>query len=304
MGRTDADFARSEEEVRHFREDDLEVIRSGQPRVVLEEPITDSRGRVRLSADDQDPVHLLRHGPPVGARRVDRHHGEEGGGGGSAARGEGGEPQRARRWRGPRLQQPPRRDPRPRLAGPEAAPRGKLDPAARGEGGKRGRAGRRPHPADAGLLGERALRGAAHRRQRPRAREPAAARGGGAEERAARGAAVPGPAAGRRRRGPDPAGADEPRHQRCRGDRRAWRGGDRGHGDEGGGRVRRVAVAGERAAAGAGPLRAPRGPRRRAGDGRGHRGPDLRAVLHDEVHRAGPRASPRSSVSCAATGAH
>jgi PAS domain S-box-containing protein len=47
MGRTDADFAQSEEEVRRFREDDLEVIGSGHPRVVLEEPITDARGRVR-----------------------------------------------------------------------------------------------------------------------------------------------------------------------------------------------------------------------------------------------------------------
>jgi PAS domain S-box-containing protein len=47
IGRTDADYARSEEEVQHFREDDLEVMRSGQPKVVPEEPITDVRGRVR-----------------------------------------------------------------------------------------------------------------------------------------------------------------------------------------------------------------------------------------------------------------
>ncbi|HSD25948.1 MAG TPA: PAS domain S-box protein, partial [Vicinamibacteria bacterium] len=46
VGRTDADFARSEE-ARHFREDDLEVIRSGLPKVVPDEPITDSRGRIR-----------------------------------------------------------------------------------------------------------------------------------------------------------------------------------------------------------------------------------------------------------------
>jgi len=46
-GRTDAEFARSAEEARHFREDDLEVMRSGRPKVVPDEPITDSRGRVR-----------------------------------------------------------------------------------------------------------------------------------------------------------------------------------------------------------------------------------------------------------------
>ena len=254
-------------------------------------------------ADHEDPLHLLRHRPSRRARRVDRHLGEEGGGGGPAARGEGGEPQRARRRRGPRLQQPARRDPRPRLAGPEAAPGREPGAAARREGGERGGAGRRPHPADAGLLGARALRGAAHRRERPRAREPAAARGGAAEERAARGAALRGPAAGRRRRRPDPAGADEPGHQRRGGHRRAGRDRHGGHGDESGRRVRRVAVAGERAATRAGPLRAPRGARRRAGDGRGDRGPDLRAVLHDEVHRARPRARRGPRVSCAVTGA-
>jgi PAS domain S-box-containing protein len=47
LGRTDADFARSPEEARHFREDDLEVIGSGRPKVVPEEPITDASGRVR-----------------------------------------------------------------------------------------------------------------------------------------------------------------------------------------------------------------------------------------------------------------
>jgi two-component system cell cycle sensor histidine kinase/response regulator CckA len=47
IGRTDADFAPSAEEARRFREDDLEVIRSGEPRLVLEEPITDARGRKR-----------------------------------------------------------------------------------------------------------------------------------------------------------------------------------------------------------------------------------------------------------------
>jgi PAS domain S-box-containing protein len=47
LGKTDADFARSADEARHFREDDLEVIRNGRPKVIPEEPITDARGRVR-----------------------------------------------------------------------------------------------------------------------------------------------------------------------------------------------------------------------------------------------------------------
>lgn len=46
-GRTDADFARSEEEVRHFRADDLEVLRGGQPKRI-EEHITDAQGFVRV----------------------------------------------------------------------------------------------------------------------------------------------------------------------------------------------------------------------------------------------------------------
>ena len=65
MGRTDADFARSEEEVRHFREDDLEVIRSGQPRVVLEEPITDTRGRVRHLQTTKIPFTFSGTGRPA-----------------------------------------------------------------------------------------------------------------------------------------------------------------------------------------------------------------------------------------------
>lgn len=47
LQKTDADFDYSEEEVRHFREDDLAVIRSGRPRHVSEESITDSLGRKR-----------------------------------------------------------------------------------------------------------------------------------------------------------------------------------------------------------------------------------------------------------------
>jgi diguanylate cyclase (GGDEF)-like protein/PAS domain S-box-containing protein len=47
VGKTDADFA-SPEQAAHFREVDLEVIGTGQPRVDEEEPITDAGGRLRL----------------------------------------------------------------------------------------------------------------------------------------------------------------------------------------------------------------------------------------------------------------
>ncbi len=65
MGRTDADFAPSEEEVRHFREVDLEVIHSGHPRVVLEEPITDTRGRVRHLQTTKIPFTFSGTGRPA-----------------------------------------------------------------------------------------------------------------------------------------------------------------------------------------------------------------------------------------------
>jgi two-component system cell cycle sensor histidine kinase/response regulator CckA len=65
IGRTDADFARSAEEARHFREDDLEVMRSGRPKVVLEEPITDSRGRVRYLQTTKIPFTFSGTGRPA-----------------------------------------------------------------------------------------------------------------------------------------------------------------------------------------------------------------------------------------------
>ena len=46
IGRTDADFARSAEEVETFRHDDLEVMRTGDARLI-DERITDSRGGLR-----------------------------------------------------------------------------------------------------------------------------------------------------------------------------------------------------------------------------------------------------------------
>ncbi len=48
LGRKDADFARSEDEVRQFRADDLKVIDSGRQKFIPEEQITDSAGRVRF----------------------------------------------------------------------------------------------------------------------------------------------------------------------------------------------------------------------------------------------------------------
>ncbi len=46
-GKLDADFARSEAEVKQFLADDLEVIRSGKPKNIPEEQITDSQGNLR-----------------------------------------------------------------------------------------------------------------------------------------------------------------------------------------------------------------------------------------------------------------
>ena len=54
-GMTDADFANSEEEVRFFRENDLEVINSGKPRIIPEEQITDYRGMVRYLSTTKIP---------------------------------------------------------------------------------------------------------------------------------------------------------------------------------------------------------------------------------------------------------
>jgi PAS domain S-box-containing protein len=65
IGSTDADFARSEEEARHFREDDLEVMRGGLPKVVLDEPITDSRGRVRYLQTTKIPFTFSGTGRPA-----------------------------------------------------------------------------------------------------------------------------------------------------------------------------------------------------------------------------------------------
>ena len=44
----DEDFAKSEEEVRRFRENDLQVLNSGQPQYMVEETITDVHGNIRI----------------------------------------------------------------------------------------------------------------------------------------------------------------------------------------------------------------------------------------------------------------
>jgi PAS domain S-box-containing protein len=54
-GKTDADFANSEEELRHFREDDLAVINSGMAKLIPVETITDASGRVRLLSTQKIP---------------------------------------------------------------------------------------------------------------------------------------------------------------------------------------------------------------------------------------------------------
>jgi len=65
IGHRDADFARSAEEVRRFREDDLEVMRNGRPKVVLEEPITDSLGRRRFLQTTKIPFAFSGTGRPA-----------------------------------------------------------------------------------------------------------------------------------------------------------------------------------------------------------------------------------------------
>ncbi len=80
-GRTDADFARSQEEVRHFRTDDLEVIESGRPKVIPEERITDARGQVRWLQTVKIPFTTAGSGLPavlgVATDISERRHAEE-----------------------------------------------------------------------------------------------------------------------------------------------------------------------------------------------------------------------------------
>ena len=99
---------------------------------------------------------------------------------------------------------------------------------------------------------------------------------------------------------PDPAGGDEPDHQRLRGDRRPQRRDHRLDRDRGL-RPRRPRRDRGRRRAARGSLRRARGRRHRVRDDGGGPAPGLRPVLHHQVHGPGPRAWPRCSASCAVT---
>jgi two-component system cell cycle sensor histidine kinase/response regulator CckA len=65
IGRTDGDFAASAEEVRQFREADLEVMRSGNPKLIPEERITDASGRQRWLQTTKIPFTFSGTGRPA-----------------------------------------------------------------------------------------------------------------------------------------------------------------------------------------------------------------------------------------------
>ena len=305
IGRTDADFARSEEEVRHFREDDLEVIRSGAARRSSSRSRSPTRGAAcgtcrprRSRSRSRAPA-----GPAVLGVSIDiteRKAAEE------ALRRAAKEESlsRSRRRRRPRLQQPARRDPRPRLAGPEAAPGGRAP--ARRHVEKAAGAVERAADLTRQML---AYSGRGHFVVRPTdvnalvrenlpLLEVALPKSVRLEARL-----DPEPAAGGRRRRPDPAGADEPGHQRRRGDRRAGRDRHRGHRRARGGRVRRRRCGGR---AGSRSRRAATCSSRCATTGRAWtRTPSTASSSRSSRRssRAAASASPRCSASCAATGA-
>jgi len=55
IGKTDADFVKSPEEARRFRQDDLEVILSETPKFIPEEPITNAQGQLRILSTNKIP---------------------------------------------------------------------------------------------------------------------------------------------------------------------------------------------------------------------------------------------------------
>ncbi len=65
LGKTDADFAKSEEEVRNFRKDDLEVIQTGKRKFIPEETITDAAGQTRYLQTTKIPFVLLGSNEPA-----------------------------------------------------------------------------------------------------------------------------------------------------------------------------------------------------------------------------------------------
>jgi len=54
-GKKDEDFNSSQEQVHHFRRDDMEVIRSGRSKFIPLEPITNSKGEIRLLSTTKIP---------------------------------------------------------------------------------------------------------------------------------------------------------------------------------------------------------------------------------------------------------
>ena len=57
-GRRDSEFVATEEEMEHFRSDDLEVIRSGKTKFIPEEPITDSEKNIRYLQTTKVPFKI------------------------------------------------------------------------------------------------------------------------------------------------------------------------------------------------------------------------------------------------------
>ncbi len=85
IGKTDADFNRSGEEVELFRRMDLEVMDTLQERFIAEEHVTDAAGKSPLAADGQAThPERGRDGEP-GPRLVHRHHRAQTGGAGAGA---------------------------------------------------------------------------------------------------------------------------------------------------------------------------------------------------------------------------
>ena len=56
IGKTDADFNPNQDEVRHFRNDDLEVIDQGIEKHIVEEPVTDAEGKVHYFQTVKRPL--------------------------------------------------------------------------------------------------------------------------------------------------------------------------------------------------------------------------------------------------------
>lgn len=65
IGASDADFSPSPEEVLHFRENDLEVIRSGQPKFIPEETLIDAAGNLRILQTIKIPFTAAESGRPA-----------------------------------------------------------------------------------------------------------------------------------------------------------------------------------------------------------------------------------------------